>query len=86
MSLSHFGGRVMQWGTGHEAALSRRRRVTPQWLTQNGVTLEMLRQWHRFYLDVDAANPENPSARGRAALMSHCIELLEERGMTADGD
>jgi hypothetical protein len=71
--------RVMQWGTGYEAAVARKDTITLAWLDEHGVTVEMVRAWQRFYEETFDANPENLSAKGRIELMSHCVELFEEQ-------
>lgn len=79
MTLSEFGSKVMQWGTGDAAAIARTRTITLKWLVTYGVTLEMVMQWLRFYERVYDENPENPSAKGRQELMRHCSGLFREQ-------
>jgi hypothetical protein len=86
MTRSHFGSRVMQWGTGYQAAVARKDTITLAWLVEHGVTLEMARAWRRFYEETFEANPENLSAKGRIELMSHCEHLFEEQGGDAIAD
>lgn len=79
MTRSYFGNRVMQWGTGYEAAVARKGTITLAWLVEHGVTVEMVRAWHRFYEETFDANPQNLSAKGRVELMNHCVRLFEEQ-------
>lgn len=79
ITLSEFGSRVMQWGTGDAAAIARTRTVTFDWLVTHGVTLAMVEQWLRFYEQVYDENPRNPSAQGRQVLMRYCVGLFRER-------
>jgi hypothetical protein len=86
MTRSHFGSRVMQWGTGYEPAVARKDTIALAWLVEHGVTLAMVRAWRRFYEETYAANPANSSAKGRAELMSHCEQLFEEQDGDASAD
>ena len=45
-------------------------------LQADGVTPEIADEWRRFYSDVAARNPDNPSAAGRAELMQRVLDLL----------
>ncbi len=78
MSRNDFGAKVMQWGAGHAAALARRDTITRAWLQENGVTLEVLEAWAEFYEGEDTDRPGNPSARGHAVLVRHCMGLIED--------
>ena len=80
MTQAEFGERVMQWGTGDEAARARIGRIGGEIPAAAGVTLEMARAWLRFYERVVTEDPEgrNPSARGRVDPMRHIIEPLQE--------
>ena len=86
MTRSYVGSRVMQWGTGYEAAVARKETITLIWLVEHGVTLEMVRAWRRFYEETYEANPENLSAKGRIELMRHCERLFEEQDKDASAD
>ena len=77
MTRSEFGHRVMRWGTGYEAAVTRTATMTAEWLKANGVDVAMMRAWLDFYERTYERNPANESARGRAVLARHCISLLE---------
>ena len=80
MTRNEFGKRVMQWGTGYEAAISRMATITKPWLRTHGVTVVMAERWHRFHIDQFAIDPANGSAQGRIELMAHCLRLLAEEG------
>ena len=43
MTRNQFGSRVMQWGTGYEAAVARQETITLAWLVEHGVTPAMVR-------------------------------------------
>ena len=76
----------MRWGSGKEPALARKETLTASELRNAGVTLECARLWQDFYLEyierkeAEGANVEllNPRAIGRAELMEHACNLLEE--------
>ncbi|HEX8465475.1 MAG TPA: DUF4951 domain-containing protein, partial [Abditibacterium sp.] len=56
---------------------SRMQTLTKAELVSQGVTLQIARKWREFYVNEAAIHPRNPSAAGRADLMSHAVELLE---------
>lgn len=76
-SISEFGQKIMRWGTGHEQARARIQTLTLAELNEQGVTLRIARLWHNFYINEAIVHPRNPSAAGRADLMSYAVELLE---------
>ena len=78
MDVAKFGQQVMQWGTGSESARERISTITHNELVRNGVTLDMAREWVKFYVNETLRNPNNPSAQGRAELMQHVVKLLED--------
>ena len=78
MSLSHFGRKVMVWGTGNEAAEARIKTLTIQQLREAGITVEMAQSWTDFYRQVLLVTPNNPSAMGRARLMEYAVSLFKE--------
>ena len=75
MKLPEFG-KVMNWGTGHEAARSQIPNLTREGLQNGGVTLEIAENWGKFYRNEALRNPSNPSALGRAELMEAAADLL----------
>jgi hypothetical protein len=77
MSIPYFGNEVMQWGTGSAAARARIATLTRDWLTQNGVTIDIAEAWMKFYENEVIRNPGNPSAPGRADLMRYAVGLLQ---------
>ena len=79
MTLRAFGRRVMQWGTGDDAARARIRTLTREEIEEAGLTQEMAEAWRNFYRQELARNPRNPSAAGRAELMQRAVELLGQR-------
>lgn len=66
----------MRWGRGNAEARDRIGSLTRDELEQAGVTRQMAQSWRDFYVNEVVRNPNNPSARGRAELMQHAIELL----------
>jgi len=78
LTTAGFGQNIMRWGTGHVSARARIATLSLAELRALGVTLEMAREWHDFYLSEVARNPRNPSARGRVELMQHAVKLLEQ--------
>lgn len=76
MTQREFGKRIMQWGTGDDAARARIGTLTRVDLVQIGLTQEMAAAWRDFYLHELARNPRNPSAAGRAELMQRAADLL----------
>jgi len=75
MSPSEFG-RQMAWGRGSEEALKRMATVTANELRGIGLTSETAKLWAIAYEAVVQLMPLNPSAKGRAALIRHAVELL----------
>ena len=75
-SLNEFGASIMRWGRGDAAARARIETLTRAELDRAGVTLEIAEAWRDFYRAEVVRNPRNPSARGRADLMSRAMELL----------
>lgn len=76
-SIPYFGNQVMQWGSGSTAARARIATLTRDWLTQNGVTIDIAEAWMKFYQNETMRNPSNPSAPGRADLMRYAVGLLQ---------
>lgn len=79
MTPAQFGHNVMVWGTGDATADARIETLTTDELVRAGITAEIAEAWHRFYLDVIAETPNNPSARGRARLMAYAKHLIESQ-------
>ena len=75
-NTAEFGDRI-GWGTGDEAARKRADEITREEIESMGLTLQMATTWLRFYEEVLARNPKNPSVRGRIDLMSRIIKLLK---------
>lgn len=71
-------GKIMKWGTGDAAARLRMQTLTREELRRSGVTREMAVEWRDFYLAEKVRIPQNPSAAGRADLMSRAAELLKD--------
>jgi hypothetical protein len=64
-------------GHGPQEALARQQTISAQELRVAGVTSDILRDWRDFYREEAQRHPRNPSAAARAALMEHCLYLLE---------
>ena len=75
-SVSDFGKRIMQWGTGDAAARVRMESLTREELELADITRRIAEAWRAFYRAEVARNPRNPSARGRADLMQRAADLL----------
>ncbi|MEX1172803.1 MAG: DUF4951 domain-containing protein [Chloroflexota bacterium] len=75
MSNAQFG-QVIGWGTGDAAARAQISQLSREGLTQAGVTREMAEAWADFYRNEAIRVPSNPSARGRADLMTAVADLL----------
>lgn len=80
MDVAKFGQQVMKWGTGNESARDRIATITRDELARNGVTVEMAREWMKFYVNETLRSPNNPSAQGRAELMQHVVKRLTKNG------
>ena len=76
ITVSEFGQKVMQWGTGSEAARARISTITAEELRKAQLTVDMAIRWRDFYINELARNPNNPSAAGRAELMDYVVRLL----------
>lgn len=78
ISLPAFGQGIIGWGTGPEGAQQRLNNVTKvdveKFKTQ-GVTLDMLHTWQKFYENETQRNAGNPTAPIRAKLMKKIIGL-----------
>lgn len=72
----------MQWGSGESEARARIRTLTVDELIKNGVTVEIASQWCEFYKAVVKCSEElkrhNPSAKGRADLMTYAVALISD--------
>ena len=78
MPLPAFGQGIIGWGTGPEGAATRLDNLTQQdvgkFKTQ-GVTLEMIDTWQKFYENETHRNTANPTAPLRAKLMQKITHL-----------
>lgn len=78
MSLPDFGRGIIGWGTGPDGAEARLNNVTKadveKYKTQ-GVTLEMVQTWQKFYENETRRNAGNPTAPFRAQLMKKIAGL-----------
>jgi uncharacterized protein DUF4951 len=75
MSPAEFGQR-MKWGRGSGAAQQRISTLSVEELYQIGLSAEQATNWAIAYEAVCGLMPQNPSARGRAALLRHAARLL----------
>lgn len=78
MSLPSFGQGIIGWGTGPDGAEARLNNITQADVEQiktQGVTLEMLTIWQKFYENETQRNAGNPTAPLRAQLMKKIISL-----------
>ena len=78
MPLPAFGQGIIGWGTGPEGAATRLNNLTQQDVEKfktQGVTLEMIDTWQKFYENETRRNPANPTAPLRAELMQKIIHL-----------
>ena len=75
--MPDFGQKVMNWGSGDADALAQIPRLTRDRLIRDGVTRDIAEAWAKFYRNEVLRRPQNPSARGRAALMEAAARLLE---------
>ena len=67
----------MNWGSGDADALAQIPRLTRDRLIRDGVTQDIAKAWAKFYRNEVLRRLQNPSARGRAALMEAAARLLE---------
>lgn len=78
MPLPAFGQGIIGWGTGPEGAATRLDNLTQQDVEKfktQGVTLEMVDTWQKFYENETRRNAANPTAPLRAELMQKIIHL-----------
>lgn len=78
ISLPAYGQGIIGWGTGPDGAATRLANVTKadveKYKTQ-GVTLDMIQTWQKFYENETRRNAGNPTAPIRAELMKKIISL-----------
>ncbi len=78
MKLPEFGQGIIGWGTGPDGAEKRLNNITAQdvdGFKHQGVSLEMVQTWQKFYENETLRNPSNPAAPLRAKLMKKIAEL-----------
>ena len=78
MSLPAFGQGVIGWGTGPDGAEKRLNTITKEDVSKlktQGVSLEMVQVWQKFYENETQRNAGNPTAPFRAKLMQKISEL-----------
>jgi hypothetical protein len=78
MSLPSFGKGIIGWGSGPKDAEDRLNNVTKsdvEKFKDQGVTLEMIQTWQKFYENETRRNAGNPTAPFRAQLMAKIVSL-----------
>lgn len=78
MPLPAFGQGILGWGTGPDGAEARLNTITKQdveHIKTQGVTLEMVDIWQKFYENETQRNAGNPTAPFRAQLMKKIVGL-----------
>ncbi|AXY57730.1 DUF4951 domain-containing protein [Acinetobacter chinensis] len=78
MKLPEFSQGIIGWGTGPDGAEKRLNNITAQDVNgfkHQGVSLEMVQTWQKFYENETLRNPGNPAAPLRAKLMKKIAEL-----------
>jgi RHS repeat-associated protein len=77
MTQKQFGEQVMKWGQSGAEARARIASLTREELERAGVTKAIAKAWRNFYRNEASSGRMNPSAAGRAELMSRAVKLLK---------
>jgi hypothetical protein len=77
---NEFGKKVIQWGTGAQAAIDREKNLTVndvEEMKSKGLTREMATAWRDYYVNDQLRNANNPTAKNRIPLMEKILQLMK---------